>query len=407
MAMILLAALAVVGGVGEYVAVPAERVWLADAGWVSGALAAVIGVEHAMLRSAGRERAGWAMLLAGCFLNLAADLLWAVGGATEIPAQACWLAFAVMGSAGIHRLGLGAKGSRRVSWVEIAPLIAAVCALMTGLLWSEAQASPAPALEVFVAFAAPVFYGSAVLVMLQSVLCGALDVRRNPGMAAVLGGVFLQAIAFILWCPALLAQTYTVGTNAADALWTLGILLVAGGARTARPPGAIADASELSRRRGGILPALAFVTLLGIAAVFVAAGEPAGPTLALIAGVLIAGAVGITRTTLLGREQARLLARLSDRERELQDANRRLSEESRRDPLTGLGNRLRLREDFAELAARAGRYGNGYCIVLFDLDRFKDYNDIVGHQAGDGALRQVAEQLRDHTRAGDRVYRYG
>jgi hypothetical protein len=36
------------------------------------------------------------MLLAGCLFNRLADLLWAAGGVTSIPAQACWLAFAVL-----------------------------------------------------------------------------------------------------------------------------------------------------------------------------------------------------------------------------------------------------------------------------------------------------------------------
>jgi diguanylate cyclase (GGDEF)-like protein len=402
-----LTALALAGGIAEYLAPAGERQWLADAGWTCGALIAVIGVASATFRSARRDRAGWTMLLAACLSYLVAQVFWDIGGLTSIPAQACWLGFAVMGAAGIHRLGLGAWGSRLVSWLEIAPLIAAVCALMTGLLWVDVQASSAPDIALITAFAAPVLYGAAVLVMLQSVLCGALDVRRNPGIAAVMAGVFLEAVAFVLWSPNLLAQTYTVGTGAADALWSVGLLFVGFGAWAARPPVAIADASTVSRRRGGALPALSFVTLLGTQAVFVAAEKPAGPTLALIAGALVVGTTGFARLMVLRREQAGLLAQLRERERELEDANDRLSAESRRDSLTGLGNRLLLREHFAELAARAGRRGDGYSIVLLDLDAFKPYNDILGHQAGDEALRQVAARLQEHARAEDRLYRYG
>jgi diguanylate cyclase (GGDEF)-like protein len=405
--ILVLSVVALAGGIADSVAPAGDRFWAASTGWTCGALAAVIGVASAMVRSVGRERAGWALLLAGGVCYLTAQVLWDVGGASSLPAQVGWIGFAAFGGAGIHRLGLGARGSLRVSWLEIAPLIAAVCALMTGLLWTQVQSSPAPGLAVIAAFVAPVFYGSAALVTLQSVLCGALDVRRNPGMAAVLAGVFFHAVSFALWAPELLSETYTVGTSAVDGLWTLGISLVGVGAWFAGPAVGLADASTVSRRRGGLLPALAFGALLAIEAVFVATGEPAAPTLALIAGVLVVGTTSIIRTTILRREQAGLLARLCEREKELEAINRRLNAEARRDALTGLGNRLRLGEDLAELAARAKRYGDGYCIVLLDLDRFKNYNDIWGHPAGDAALRQVAAHLQEHARAGDRIYRYG
>jgi diguanylate cyclase (GGDEF)-like protein len=60
-----------------------------------------------------------------------------------------------------------------------------------------------------------------------------------------------------------------------------------------------------------------------------------------------------------------------------------------------------------ELSARTERHGGTYGLVLRDLDRSKDYNDALGHQAGDDALRHVATILDGETRAGDRVYRYG
>jgi diguanylate cyclase (GGDEF)-like protein len=130
-----------------------------------------------------------------------------------------------------------------------------------------------------------------------------------------------------------------------------------------------------------------------------------GARLALSLGVAMVGIALIVRAAVLDRQQGDLLRRLRERERELAEANLRLNEESRRDTLTGLGNRLRLREDFVDLAAGMQRHGRAYCLILFDLDRFKDYNDGLGHQAGDLALRRVAALLE--TRAGDAIYRYG
>jgi diguanylate cyclase (GGDEF)-like protein len=97
--------------------------------------------------------------------------------------------------------------------------------------------------------------------------------------------------------------------------------------------------------------------------------------------------------------------RLREQRGALETLNRRLHEDARRDPLTGLGNRLSLREDLLEYLGRPGKPGG--CIALCDIDFFKRYNDREGHLAGDEILAIVAATLRDAVRAGDRVYRYG
>ncbi len=76
------------------------------------------------------------------------------------------------------------------------------------------------------------------------------------------------------------------------------------------------------------------------------------------------------------------------------------------DALTGLPSRrlldLVLKQHFA-LAQR----GIPLCAVLFDLDRFKQYNDTHGHAAGDEALCSFAEVLRTQTRESDVAGRFG
>ena len=94
-------------------------------------------------------------------------------------------------------------------------------------------------------------------------------------------------------------------------------------------------------------------------------------------------------------------------ESELERLNSALVAQARRDPLTGLGNRLRLEEDLATYDARRVRYGHTYCVVLCDLDRFKALNDEQGHQAGDDVLCAVADTLERESRTSDAVYRYG
>jgi two-component system cell cycle response regulator len=99
--------------------------------------------------------------------------------------------------------------------------------------------------------------------------------------------------------------------------------------------------------------------------------------------------------------------RLAEQNAELERLNRMVAESARTDPLTGLGNRLRLREDLDALQARVERYGHSYALVLYDVDHFKAYNDRYGHLAGDRVLFQVAAALEKECRRGDGPYRFG
>ena len=73
------------------------------------------------------------------------------------------------------------------------------------------------------------------------------------------------------------------------------------------------------------------------------------------------------------------------------------------DALTGLGNRLVLRERLdGDLAA-----GKAVAVLYLDLDRFKIVNDTLGHSVGDGLLQRVAQNLRSVTGTGDTLVRLG
>lgn len=99
--------------------------------------------------------------------------------------------------------------------------------------------------------------------------------------------------------------------------------------------------------------------------------------------------------------------RLAEKNGELQKLNSLLHDQSREDALTGLGNRLRLREDLERMVGQARRYQYRYCAVLCDVDLFKPYNDHYGHPAGDEVLQRVASAVASHCRSGDFAYRYG
>ena len=77
------------------------------------------------------------------------------------------------------------------------------------------------------------------------------------------------------------------------------------------------------------------------------------------------------------------------------------------DPLTGLYNRRYALNHLAQIAARARESGQGYAVLLLDIDRFKSINDRFGHAAGDHVLVTVAARLRDNLRGVDLLARYG
>lgn len=107
--------------------------------------------------------------------------------------------------------------------------------------------------------------------------------------------------------------------------------------------------------------------------------------------------------------QARMIAasRVTSLHRRLAEQNVEMFEQARTDPLSQLGNRLRLHEDLEVLQGRVERYGHSYSAVMLDIDCFKTYNDEYGHLAGDEVLSTVARTLVEQSRSGDVLYRYG
>ena len=77
------------------------------------------------------------------------------------------------------------------------------------------------------------------------------------------------------------------------------------------------------------------------------------------------------------------------------------------DPLTGLPNRVRFRELVQEAVLAVQGERHPIALLLMDLDRFKDVNDTLGHDRGDGLLQQVGLRLRDALFAPDVVARLG
>lgn len=77
------------------------------------------------------------------------------------------------------------------------------------------------------------------------------------------------------------------------------------------------------------------------------------------------------------------------------------------DGLTDLYNHRYFQEQMIMQIETCNRYNIPFSLILIDIDFFKKFNDIHGHQSGDAVLRQVAQKLKKNVRATDIVCRYG
>ncbi|WP_019142644.1 GGDEF domain-containing protein [Noviherbaspirillum massiliense] len=107
--------------------------------------------------------------------------------------------------------------------------------------------------------------------------------------------------------------------------------------------------------------------------------------------------------------------------RELQESNERLAaalreneaafkiiqEQAAHDELTGLFNRRYMVEALRQEHGRAERTREPFCVLIIDIDHFKNINDSIGHLAGDNVLVAVTRTIAAQLRTADRLSRYG
>lgn len=134
------------------------------------------------------------------------------------------------------------------------------------------------------------------------------------------------------------------------------------------------------------------------------------PTWVLFNVIILGNLVGLGLSVLMiSTERIRFLQSIIiDLDKQLYELlNQHLFKLAQQDTLTGLGNRRRLEQQLAQEFKWVMLYKKPLAILFIDVDFFKLYNDLYGHQHGDVALIHVAQTLLRHTDVGDVAIRYG
>lgn len=106
-------------------------------------------------------------------------------------------------------------------------------------------------------------------------------------------------------------------------------------------------------------------------------------------------------------EKSRLYQQLYELNQKLLFAQHELQHQATHDALTGLFNRGAIIEHLEAQLARAKRHNQPLCVIVLDVDLFKQFNDTYGHHAGDEVLKTVAARMKECLREYDYVGRYG
>ena len=337
-----------------------------------------------------QERLAWAIMGAGIVSWTAADIVWTIvwADSADAPypslADALWLAWYPAAAITLILLVRSRIASIRASlWLD--GLIGGLCTMAVAFALAYepiAEGVTGSTAAVVTNLAYP--FGDTLLLGLVVAIFGLSGWKPDRAWIVLGAGLALNAVTDVAYLVQTASGTYVEGTLL-DACWPASALLVG---LAAWQPARRRTAPDIEGLRVVAVPfacGLAGLALLGLDHFT----PLARPTLALTAVTLL---LVLTRTALAFRGYQRMLVRSRD--------------DALTDALTGLHNRRALMADLeTELPQATDEHPRA--IVLFDLDGFKEYNDVFGHPAGDGLLARLGLRLNDAMRGHGRAYRLG
>jgi diguanylate cyclase (GGDEF)-like protein len=343
--------------------------------WVLARVAAqLLAIRVIAVRVRGRreDRAGWTFVGAAIASWSAADVIdvatqaGILGGTAPVP---FWLATYMLLYAGLVLL-IRPLLARREAALWLDGLIAglAIATLVAAAVHGLRSTIHQSGLELYITVAYPV--ADVVLVGMAAGACAVTAWRPPPAWRWLAGGMVAMLVADVWYAFMWTTDGYTYGDGAPlEGAWSLALIAFAVAARTPATP-----AIQPPVRLWGT-SALPATVLALVSALLVGDHWRHTSDVAAILGVGALAAVGV-RSVLTVRELRQLA--LSRRE-------------ALTDELTGLANRRALLRAAAEACAEPKPRA---ALLLCDLDGFKDFNDTLGHEAGDQLLREAGLRIR-------------
>ncbi len=304
------------------------------------------------------------------------------------------LGFAAMGG---HALP---TAQARSAMLDVAGFGLAVLAFTLALYLPHAERSTLLQFIVLTAYPVLLFSAAAAGVVVQL----HLRQRPTPATLAIVGGLVGYGGLWMAWDLAFLDNELHSGAAMSLMFSALALLLGWGAARWQPAPDTSARYDRLCEALLRQIP-LAMVAFTSAAVGFIVLGvgvtrEARTPLLALCALVYFCAIVRQTQQ-LLDRD------RLLNAERAVAEGQAKLQHLAHHDPLTGLPNRVLLRDRVTQALATAVRREEKVALLFIDLDQFKEVNDTLGHAVGDALLCHVAGQFTQVLREKDTVCRQG
>ena len=339
-------------------------------------------------RSAGRERTAWMAIGASILVWAAAEIYWTVAIVGDpsppypSPADAGYLAFYPLAALGLVLLVRArAEEIEWRLWMDGAIAALGTAALGTAFVFDfVADQTSGTAIQVATTLAYPL--GD---ILLLSMVVGVVALTGwRPGRAwtPLLIGLAAMAAADVAYT----LQSTDLGLP--EGLWVEPLYLIAAAFLAVaawQPPGASIHSRPRSRGWRELMVPVVFAGVMIGLALMQHASSATGLSTVIRAAAVVAIIVRLA---------------ISDRE------NKRLLDQVRTDPLTGLASRGALQIDLEDICAKATER-QPISILLFDLNGFKSYNDTCGHPAGDELLAELGDRLNAVVAGAGTAYRIG